>query len=225
MLPVGQNAFSKMVASSADKLKFAAPVLKSEIAAGVVSAVPAGLVSANMHTWLKDGRRATGQENFESMVTMGVIGAGFGAHQQFKGRFESGRKNFEWSAKEPMEHGKKTAEFKVVGGEKALTDAIAKVKNGDGAMVKVREHLAEGTGWRRLLGMQQYGPEKNLFVQHNDAAKGINYDAARMADILAICNLDPALQGKAAVTGENISLRAGKDRLAHFFRTARGQKR
>lgn len=214
MLPVGQNAISKMFTSSADKLKFAAPVLRSEIAAGVVSAVPAGLVSANMHTLLKDGRMATGRENFESMVTMGVIGAGFGAHQQFRGRFESGRQNFEWSAKEPMEHGQNTAEFKVVGGEKALTEAIAKVKNGEGAMVKVREHIGEGGGWRRLLGLQKFGPEKNLFIQHNDAVKGINYDAARMADILAICNLDPALQGKAAVTGEHISLRTGKDRLS-----------
>lgn len=214
MLPVGQSAFSKMFATSADKLRFAAPVLKSDIAGGVISAVPAGLVSANMHALLKDGRMATGQENFESMVTMGVIGAGFGAHQQFKGRFESGRKNFEWSAKEPVENGQNTAEFKVVGGEKALSDAIAKVKGGDGAMVKVREHLGQAGGWRRLLGMQEYGPQKNLFVQHNDAAKGINYNAARMADILAICNLDPALQNKAVVPGENMSLRAGKDRLS-----------
>ncbi len=212
-LPVGQNVFNKMFASSADKLKFAAPILKSDIAGGVISAAPAGLVSANLHTLFKDGRFATGQENLESVVTMGVIGAGFGAHQQFRGRHESGRQNFEWSAKEPVENGQNTAEFKVVGGEKSLNEAIAKVRQGEGAMVKVREHLGESSGWKRMLGMQEYGPQKDLFIQHHDKAKGINYDAARMADILAICQLDPALQGKAAVLGENISLRAGKDRV------------
>ncbi len=215
MLPVGESAFSKTLASTVDKLRFnvATPLLKSEIAGGVISAVPAGLISANSNTFLKDRRLATGQENYESVLTMGVLGAGFGAHQQFKGRFESGRQNFEWAPREPMENGQSTAEFKVVGGEKALTDALAKVRGGDGAMVKVREHIGEGGGWRRFLGMQDYGPEKNLFIQHNDAAKGINYDAARMADILAICNLDPTLQEKAAVTGDNVSLRAGKDRV------------
>ncbi len=214
-VPLGESAFSKMFASTANSLKYkvVATGLKNEIAGSVISAVPAGLLSVNAHTFLKDHRLATAQENYESVITMGVIGAGFGAHQQFKGRYESGRKNFEWSPKEPVENGQSTAEFKIVGGEKALSEALAQVQKGDGAMLKVREHIGEGGGWKRYLGIQEYGPKKNLFMQHNDATKGINYDAAKMADILAICQLDPALKGKSAVIGEDISLRAGKDRV------------
>ncbi|MBA3859216.1 MAG: hypothetical protein C0507_20110 [Cyanobacteria bacterium PR.3.49] len=214
-LPLGQNAFGRMISTSADKLRLnvAAPLLKNDIAGGVISALPAGLLSVNLHTKFKDDRWATAQENFESVVTMGVLGGAFGAHQHFRGRFESGRKNFDWIGQQPSEHGKTTADFKVVGGQKALTEAIEKVRSGEGAMVKVREHLGQATGWRRYLGMQEYGPQKNLFVQHNDATKGINFDAAKMADILAICNLDAALQGKSAVTGDNLTMRAGRDRM------------
>lgn len=214
-LPLGQNAFSKMITSSADKLRLnvAAPVLKNDIAGGIISAAPAGLMSSNLHTLFKDGRLATAQENYESVVTMGVFGGAFGAHQHFKGRFESGRQNFKWLQQEPSELGKTTADFKVVGGDRALSEALARVRSGEGAMVKVREHLGQGAGWRRYLGMQEYGPQKNMFVQHNDGTKGINLDAARMADILAICNLDASLQGKSAVTGENLTLRAGRDRM------------
>lgn len=215
LLPVGESIAGKAFASTAEKLRFnvAAPLLKSEIAAGGISAIPAGLVSTNMHTFLKDGRLATGRENFEAITTMGVIGMGLGAHQQFRGRHETARKNFEWSEKEPTEMGQTTAEFKVVGGQKALTEALAKVREGEGAMVQVREHLGSGGGWKRFLGLQEFGPKKDLFIQHNDATKGINYDAARMADILAICQLDAALQGKSAVVGKDISLVAGKDRI------------
>lgn len=215
LLPVSENVAGKMFASTAEKLRFnvAAPLLKSEIAAGGISAIPAGLVSTNMHTYLRDGRLATGRENFEAITTMGVIGMGLGAHQQFRGRHETGRQNFEWSQKEPSENGQTTAEFKVVGGQKALTEALAKVREGEGAMVQVREHIGSGGGWKRFLGLQEYGPKKDLFIQHNDATKGINYNAARMADILAICQLDAALQGKSAVAGKDISLVAGKDRI------------
>lgn len=215
LLPMGESTAGKMFASTAERLKLnvAAPLLKSDIAGAGIAAIPAGLVSTNMHTYLKDGRLATGRENLEAITTMGVIGMGLGAHQQFRGRHETSRKNFEWSEKEPVESGQTTAEFKVVGGQKALTEALARVREVDGAMVKVREHLGAGGGWKRALGLQEYGPEKNLFIQHNDAAKGINYEAARMADILAICGLDAALQGKAAVVGKDITMRAGKDRL------------
>lgn len=215
LLPVGENVASKMFASTADKLRFnvAAPLLKSDIVAGGVSAIPAGFVSANMHTFLQERRLATARENFETITTMGVIGMGLGAHQQFRGRHESGRQNFEWSSKEPSENGRTTAEFKIVGGEKALTEAVAKVREGEGAMVKVREHLGAGSGWKRVLGLQEYGPKKDLFIQHNDAVKGINYDAARMADVLAICQLDAAMQSKSAVVGKDVTLVVGKDRV------------
>ncbi len=215
LLPVGESAASRMFSSTADKLRLnvAAPLLKSEIAAGGISAIPAGLVSTNMHTYLAERRLATGRENFEAITTMGVIGMGLGAHQQFRGRHESGRQNFEWSSKEQTENGPTTAEFKLVGGEKALTEAVAKLRDGEGAMVKVREHLGAGGGWKRVLGLQEYGPQKDLFIQHNDATKGINYDAARMADVLAICNLDAAMQGKSAVVGKDVSMVVGKDRI------------
>ena len=214
-VPLGQSTFSKYLTSTTDTLRnqVVAKGLKNEMVGSVLAAAPAGLLSVNAHTFLKDRRLATAQENYESVVTMGVIGFGFGAHQHFKGRYESGRKNFEWTEKAPTENGQTTAEFKIVGGERALTEAIAKVQGGEGAMVKVREHLGAGGGWKRALRMQEYGPEKNLFIQHNDAAKGINYDAAKMADILAICQLDAALKGKSVVVGDNLALRAGKDRV------------
>lgn len=215
VLPLGQNAFSKMISSSADKLRFnvAAPLLKNDIAGGVISALPAGLLSVNLHTKFKDDRWATGQENLESVVTMGVLGGAFGTYHHFKGRFESPRQNFKWQEHETTEHGKTTADFKVVGGERALTEAIEKVRSGEGAMLKVREHLGQASGWRRYLGMQEFGPQKDLFVQHNDATKGINFDAARAADILAICNLDAAMKAKSAVSGDNLTMLTGKERV------------
>lgn len=215
-VPLGQSSFSKFFTTGADKLRMnvAAPLLKNDIAGASLASLPAGLVSANLHSLFKDGRLATGKENYESMVTMGVLGLGFGAHQQFKGRHESGRQNFEWAQKTPSENVQSRAEFKILGGEKALNEALAKVRSGEGAMVKVREHLGESSGIKRFLGMQEYGPKKDLFIQHNDAAKGINYDAAKMADLLAICNLEGALQAKSVVSGESMTLRAGKDRIS-----------
>ncbi|MBC7996914.1 MAG: hypothetical protein IAF58_03160 [Leptolyngbya sp.] len=194
------------------RTKFAAPVLSNNLFGATISGAPAGFVSANMHSLTAEGRLATGRENFESMTTMSVIGAGFGGYHQFKGRHESGRSNFEWSNSKGEEK-PYSKEFKIVGGEKALTEAIANVREGEGATVKVREHLGEAKGFKRLLGMQEFGPEKSLFIQHNQPGRGINETAARQADLLAICNLEEAMRPKAVVEGDTVHLRAGKDRI------------
>ncbi|MBX9948420.1 MAG: hypothetical protein K2Y39_04610 [Candidatus Obscuribacterales bacterium] len=65
------------------------PALKNDLAISVASAIPAGLVSANANSILKEGRLASGKENFESVANMAVIGAGLGARNQFRMRHKN----------------------------------------------------------------------------------------------------------------------------------------
>lgn len=214
LIPVGGKYLGGMMSHVPEsfRTKVAAPLLSNNLFGATISGAPAGLVSANMHTMLAEGRFATGRENFESMTTMSVIGAGFGGYHQFKGRHESGRGNFKWSQGKG-ETNPNSRDFKIVGGEKTLTETLAKIRAGEGATVAVREHLGEGKGFRRLLGMQEFGPEKSLFIQHNQPGKGINEAAARKADLLAICNPEEAFRSKSVVEGDAVHLRAGKDRI------------
>lgn len=157
----------------------------------------------------------------QSLVDMGAGGAG---HKiSFAGRKgESGRTNFSWSPKEATPQssrasassGAQSREFKIVGGEKALSQALTEV-NGDGATIKVREHLGKASGIRRYLGMQKYGQAEEMFVQHHPEGRPLGKRAIK-ARLIAACGLrgsEAPLAEKAVLPGEEIHMKPGKDRL------------
>lgn len=219
-----------------------APLIKNPYMGGLTSGIVAGGVSAHTHKYLgnlkfdslssfgssatTDARFATWKETKESMVTMGVIGLGFGTYHGVKGQFESGRKNFDWqkSSNEVATAGGEKVnvqgkDFKVVGGERALTRALNTFDKTGEVSLAVREHIGAGKGFKRILGMQEYGPEQNLLVKHNTNGKPFVPESSKLADLIATCYLDPTMAGKSVLgaesLGENsaIFMRAGKNRL------------
>lgn len=214
LVPVGGKYLGGFMSHVPEGLrKAAAPTLQNNIAGGIISGLPAGYASANLHSFFREGRAATVRENFESISTMSVIGGGFGAYHQFKGQHESGRQNFKWSRESSAEEPTVQREYKVVGSEKALNEALAKIDSGEGAMIRVREHLGKSRGIGRYLGMQEYGPEKKMFVQHREKGQELN-PQARIADLIASCDLEGKLAEQAPVQGEKLYLRPGKDRIS-----------
>jgi hypothetical protein len=119
--------------------------VKSDALAGVLSGIPAGFVNAEADSLLRTGKLASLKDLTKSMTTMAVIGGGFGTWHQYKGQYESGRTNFGWgeTRKSPGELGR---EFRVVGGERALNEALKTVASGEGAIVKVQEHTGPAAG-------------------------------------------------------------------------------
>lgn len=215
VFPLGHKIFEGIGAS-----KFGADALrKSPLLSNLANGWSFGLASGTTGETIRQIQSGEGIDPLkiatrgaiQSMVDMGAAGAGY--KMSFVGRTgESGRTNFEWSKKEGADQPSQVArEFKVVGGEKALNDALAKV-DGEGAMVKVRERLGAGTGWRRLLGMQTYGEATDMFIQHRPEGRALNADAVR-ARFIAACDLDAALAGQAVVPGKDVFMQIGKDRV------------
>lgn len=211
-------------------------LVKNPYTGGLVSGLGAGAVSAQGHQYLGnlkfdsagsfarsatiDAKFAGLKETAETAFTMGVIGVGFGAYHNAKGRFESSRKNFEWSNKNDTADGAAPKEFKVVGGEKAVTAAMEQVGKTGEALVNVREHLGRSTGLSRFLGAQEYGPQKSLLIKHNESRTPIIPEASKAADLIATCYLDPAMAHKSVLgtqsisAGEPIFMKAGRNRLS-----------
>ncbi len=83
----------------------------------------------------------------------------------------------------------------------------------------VREHIGAGKGFKRVLGMQEYGPEQKLLVKHNTSGKPIVPESGKLADLIATCYLDPTMAGKSVLGAESLGepspifMRAGKNRL------------
>jgi hypothetical protein len=184
--------------------------LKNDVLCGVLSGIPAGFVHAETDSLLRTGKLASGQDLTKSVSTMAVIGGGFGAWHQYRGQYESGRTNFNWGeTKGPGELGR---EFNVVGGERALSEALRTVASGEGAVVKVHEHMGPAAGVRGWLGFQQYGPERSLLLQHGPKVDG---RLAGKVDLIASCNVEPGLAGKSVVLdGKPVFLRAGQSRIS-----------
>ncbi|HEY9785274.1 MAG TPA: hypothetical protein V6D17_07725, partial [Candidatus Obscuribacterales bacterium] len=213
------------------------PLVKNNITAGFVSGIPAGFVGAHTHEYfghlnfnsakdlLKsatvDAKFADWKTTNESIITSTVIGVGFGSWHQVKGRHESGRRNFRWENEAKIENAQEgnRREYKIVGGEKALNEALGRLNMQGEAMVKVREQLGRKQGFLRFLGAREYGSEQTLLIQRN-RGDGVNLTKATVADIIAMCNLDSTFRHKAVLTGNPksadnpIFLRAGKDRIS-----------
>lgn len=224
-------------APGAEVSRFSA-LVKNPYMGGLVSGIAAGGISAHSHSYLgnlkfdsvdafkksawEDAKFATWRETHESAVTMGVIGLGFGTYHGVRGQFKTARQNFEW-----QKNGETTGgaaentggrDFKVVGGTRALTRAMTEFDANGEAMLKVREHLGAGKGFKRIFGMQNYGPEQNLLVKHNNSNSLVVPDAAKLADLIAICKLDPTMAGKAvlgstALNDGALFMRVGENRI------------
>lgn len=218
--------------------KFAA-MLKNPYMGGFASGIAAGGVSAHTHKYLHnlkfdslsnfgqsattDAKFASWRETKESAFTMGVIGVGFGAAHQLKGQFESGRKNFEWQKASETAGGAQEGvggkDFKVVGGERALSRALQDFQKTGEANLTVREHLGAGQGIKRFLGMQEYGPEQSLLVKHNKSGMPFVPENSKLADLIATCYLDPTMAGRSVLGAKAfaeqapIFMRAGKNRI------------
>ena len=232
-------------AVGAETSKFAS-LIKNPYTGGLASGITAGGISAHTHKYLDnlkfdslasfgnsattDAKFASWKETKESAVTMGVIGLGFGTYHGVKGQFTSARQNFEFQkAGSDTANGAKEAapgkDFKVVGGERALTRALETLDKSGEVSLKVKEHLGAGKGIKRFLGMQEYGPEQNLFVKHNKTGQPIAPDAGKLADLIATCYLDPTMAGKSVLGAQSLSetspifMRSGKNRL-NFAPTA-----
>lgn len=211
-------------------------LVKNPYTGGMVSGLGAGAVSAQGHEYLSnlkfdsassfarsattDAKFASLKETAETAFTMGVIGVGFGAYHKAKGQFESPRKNFEWSNKSDTADGAAPKEFKVIGGEKAVTAALEQVAKTGEVLVNVREHLGRPAGISRFLGVQEYGPPKSLLIKHNETRAPIIPEGAKTADLVATCYLDPAMAHKSVLgaqsisAGEPIFMKAGRNRLS-----------
>ncbi|MCC6978329.1 MAG: hypothetical protein IT343_08410 [Candidatus Melainabacteria bacterium] len=210
--------------------------IKNPYMGGLVSGVLAGGASAHSHAYLgnlkfdsvdafkksawEDAKLATWRETHESAVTMGVIGLGFGTYHGVKGQFKTGRQNFEWQKNTETAGGASEnaggRDFKVVGGTRALTRAMTEFDATGETMMKVREHLGSGEGIKRFF--QKYGPEQSLLVKHNASKGFVVPDAAKLADLIAICKLDPTMAGKGvlgatALNDGSIFMRVGENRI------------
>lgn len=216
-----------------------ASMIKNPYMGGFASGIAAGGVSAHSHKYLQnlkfdslsnlgqsattDAKFASWKETKESAFTMGVIGLGFGTVHGLKGQFESGRQNFEWQKTKDTANGAADQnggrDFKVVGGERALTKALENFQRSGETMLTVREHLGAGKGIKRFLGMHEYGPEQSLLVQHNKTGRVAVPESAKLADLIASCYLDPTMAGKSVLGAQAYSetspvfMRAGKNRL------------
>lgn len=216
-----------------------ASLIKNPYMGGFASGIAAGGVSAHSHAYLHNlkfdslsnfGQSATTDSKFaswkemkESAFTMGVIGLGFGTAHGLKGQFESGRKNFEFQRNKDtagnttdLSGGK---DFKVVGGERALSRALETFSKTGEANLIVREHLGAGKGIKRVFGMQEYGPEQSLLVKHNKTGQPIIPESSKLADLIATCHLDPTMAGKSVLgvkaftENSPIFMRTGKNHL------------
>lgn len=221
----------------AEVSKFSA-LVKNPYMGGLVSGVAAGGISAHTHSYLgnlkfdsmdsfkksawEDAKLATWRETHESAVTMGVIGLGFGTYHGVRGQFKTARQNFEWQKNGETAGGATEntggRDFKIVGGTRALTRGMAQFDATGETMLKVREHLGEGKGIKRYLRMQEYGPEQKLLVKHNNSNALVVPDAAKLADLIAICKLDPTMAGKAvlgttALNDGALFMRVGENRI------------
>ncbi len=227
--------------AGAETSRFAS-LVKNPYMGGLASGIGAGGVSAQTHSVLGNlkfdslssfGRSATTDAKFaswketkESMVTMGVIGLGFGTYHGLKGQFDSPRKNFEWQKSsnevatangEPLNVAGK--DFKVVGGERALSRALETFQKTGEVSLAVREHIGAGKGFKRVLGLQEYGPEQNLLVKHNKSGPNFVPESGKLADLIATCYLDPTMAGKSVLGAQSfaenasIFMRTGKNRL------------
>lgn len=211
VFPLGHSIFEKIGASRFGRNALAkSPLLKNlangwsfGLASGTTGETIRQIQAGEQVDPLKIATRGVVQ----SFVDMGAAGAGY----KLSSIREGGRVNFQWSPKDGSEIGSSAREFKVVGGKKALDEALAKV-DGEGAMIKVRERLAAGTGWRRLLGMQTYGEAVDMFVQHLPNGRKLNPDATQ-ARLIAACNLDGSLAGKGVIAGKDVFMQAGTNRL------------
>jgi hypothetical protein len=146
------------------------PRLARSTSIGALSGIPAGLVSTEYDA-LRNGRALPDSEQlvqstYGFAMTGGLLSAG---HAALEGRTES-------RSSTNLADGKNAREFELISG----ADELQRLRNGDqrqGAMLKVREILADGKSIARTL-----------FVQHNDGT-GLS-TSHQSADILAIC--DPA---------------------------------
>lgn len=86
----GSLALSKFAGSAAIERSALVPLLKNPIASGIISGIPAGLVSAEASSLTTTGHFATGQELGRSVYSMSVIGGAFGAAHMLKAPGEDG---------------------------------------------------------------------------------------------------------------------------------------
>lgn len=226
------KAFTPAAAAESSQLT---KLVKNPYMGGIVSGGVTGAATAPMHSYLhnlkfdsvdsfansawKDAKGASWREVKESAVTMGVIGLGFGTAHGMLGKFESGRKNFEWQKQNgDTVNGAEGKSYKAVGGERAVTQALKTLDETGTARLTVREHLGEGKGIKRFLGMQEFGPKKELQIDHNRTNRPLIPENQRTADLLATCFLDPSMQGKSVLGASSITegplfMRSGKNRL------------
>lgn len=179
----------------------------------VLSGAPAGVVNANVDAFLRTGELASLDDAGKSVATMSLIGGTFGLYHQRYGRHESARSNFQWQTESKVA-GENTAmrEFKVKGGESALSRALVTLEQGAPATLTVMERLAGGTAVSRWLGLSRYAPEKTMLVQHGPE---VSTSLASRVDLIASCDLNPVLAGKGVVdTPGAMFLRVGKDRIS-----------
>lgn len=182
---------------------------RNEVINGTLSGIPGGLINAELHSIFQQGKLATVEQLTQSVVTMSVIGAGFGGWHQYKGKYESGRQNFNWIDGTASDGSHKA--YKISGGERAITKMLDSVFNGDAAVVSVRQHHAAAPGWRGMLGLHHYGPEQSMLIQHGPR---IDASLAATVDLVASCNFAATRSLQSVLPSDTVYMRAGKDRIS-----------
>lgn len=209
----GLNGVATMTVLTGAAFGFKRAGVPGEAFRAALSGAPAGVVNANVEAFLRTGELASLDDTTKSVVTMSVIGGSFGLYHQKYGRHESARSNFEWQT-ESKAAGENTAmrEFKVKGGEAAVSKALLNLELGAPVELTVMERLAGGNTISRWLGLSRYAPEKTMLVQHGPE---VSTSLASRVDLIASCDLNPALAGKGVVdTPGSMFLRAGRDRIS-----------
>jgi len=163
----------------------AAPLLRNPILAGVISGVPAGVVSAEGSSIINNGKFASGSEIGQSIAGMALIGGVFGANEVVKAKYTDGQSlprfvaskiNEGWSPSRNFA-GSTSREYQLVDKDVQVADLL-RTSPEKYAYAPVREVKSFG----------RLGPQQNLLIQHLDKGVPLNRVLAQNADILATCN-------------------------------------
>jgi hypothetical protein len=154
--------------------------MRSQIAAGILSGLPAGAVSAEVGSLMAGRGHASWNDIGESAYGFAFVGGSLGAVHSIESRI---RGNSAERSDQPSQT------FRLVNGQAEL-DAF-RTGQQPAAWLTVRQ-VAEAGLIRRVLGMEgRLGPEQTMSVQHSEQGAIPDPYRARMADLSVYC--DPQL--------------------------------
>lgn len=182
-----------------------APLLRNPISAGVLSGLPAGVVSAEGSSLINNGKLASGSELGQSIASMALIGGAFGANEVVKAkytdgqsipRFVGGKIKEAWSGsaeqqRAPIESGSERPNLEIsrnfagsTSREYQLVDPNVQIAD----LLRTSPEKSVYAPVREVSPSGELGPQQNLLIQHLDKDVLLNQVLAQKADILATCN-------------------------------------